>query len=83
MVQARELLIWMHRVTPEGQSESLPALLKVTSGKEIRDVQVDGTRQQLVFPLRAEEKKESKGRSDEIGQVDVEVQLATAGAQEN
>jgi hypothetical protein len=83
MVQARELLIWMHRVTPEGQSESLPAHLKVTSEKETRDVQVDGARQQLVFPLLTEETKESKGRSDEIGQVDVEVQLATGAFQEN
>ncbi|MFL5655658.1 MAG: hypothetical protein ACJ8CB_15955 [Ktedonobacteraceae bacterium] len=80
IVQARELLIWVHRVTPEGQSESLPARLKVTSGKEIRDVQVDGARQQLVLPLLTEEKKESKGRSDEIGQIDVEVELVTAGA---
>src|SRR5256714_7371048 len=83
MVQAQELLIWVHRVTPEGQSESLPARLKVTSGKEIRDVQVDGASQQLVLPLLTVEKKESKGRPDEIGQVDVEVQLATAAAQEN
>jgi len=82
MVQAQELLIWVHRVTPEGQSESLPARLKVTSGKVIRDVQVDGARQQLVLPLLAEEKKESKGRFDKIGQIDVEVQLATAAAQE-
>ena len=83
MVQAQELLIWVHRVTPEGQSESLPARLKVTSGKEIRDVQVDGARQQLVLPLFSEEKKESKWRSDETGQIDVEVQLATAAVQEN
>ena len=82
MVQARELLIWVHRVTPEGQSESLPASLKVTSGNEIRDVQVDGARQQLLLPLRAEEKKGSKGQYDKAGQIDVEVQLAAAGAQE-
>jgi hypothetical protein len=82
MVQAQELLIWVHRVTPEGQSESLPASLKVTSGNEIRDVQVDGVRQQVVLPLRAEEKKGSKGRSDKTGQIDVEVQLATAARQE-
>ena len=32
--------------------------------------------------MLAEEKKESKGRFDKIGQIDVEVQLATAAAQE-
>jgi hypothetical protein len=80
--KAPELLIWVHRVTPEDQSEALPALVKVTSGKETRVVQLDGTRQQLVLPTRAEGKNASKERSDETGQIEVEVQLATAPSRE-
>jgi hypothetical protein len=74
--QAQELMVWVHRVTPEGQSENLPALLKVSSGTYTREFHVDGTRKQFVLPLRDATKKEHKGSSVEVGQLEVEVQLA-------
>jgi hypothetical protein len=43
---------------------------------------VDGARQRLVLPRRAEGKKVGKGRSDETSQIEVAVQLATATARE-
>jgi len=74
--QAQELMVWVHRVTPEGQSENLPALLKVSSGTEIQEFHVGGTRKQFVLPLRDATKKENKGSPGEVGQLEVEVQLA-------
>jgi len=73
---SHELMVWVHRVTPEGQSENLPALLKVSSGTEIREFHVDGTRKQFVLPLRDATKKENKGSRGVVGQLEVEVQLA-------
>ena len=69
-------MVWVHRVTPEGQSENLPALLKVSSGTEIREFHVGGTRKQFVLPLRDATKKENKGSRSVVGQLEVEVQLA-------
>lgn len=80
--KAPELLVWVHRVTAEDQSEALPALVKVTAGKETRAIQLDGTRQQLVVPTRAEGQNVSKERSDEPATLEVEVQLARNPAQE-
>jgi len=76
VTQAQELMVWVHRVTPEGQSENLPALLKVSSGTEIREFHVGGTRKQFVLPLRDATKKENKGSRSVVGQLEVEVQLA-------
>jgi hypothetical protein len=73
--RAQELKVWVHRVTSEGQSENLPALLKVASGTDTREFHVDGTRKQFVLPLRDATKKENKGSSGEVGQLEVEVQL--------
>jgi amino acid permease len=74
--RAQELRVWLHRVTPEGQSEHLPALVYVSSGEEIREFRVDGARKQFVLPLRDAVKKENKGDAGEPGQLEVEVQLA-------
>jgi hypothetical protein len=80
--KAQELMIWVHRVTAEGQSEHLPALVKVSSGKAIREFHVDGTGKQFVLPLRDGVKQERKGGAGEPGQLEVEVQLAGSTAQE-
>ena len=74
--EAQELMIWVHRVTPEGQSENLPALLKVSSGTEIREYHVDGVRKQFILSLRDIVKKDSKGSAHESDQLAIEVQLA-------
>ncbi len=76
VTEARELMIWVHRVTPEGQSENLPALLKVSSGTEIREYHVDGVRKQFILSLRDIVKKDSKGSARETDQLEIEVQLA-------
>ena len=74
--KAQELLVWLHRVTAEGQSEHLPALVKVSSGKAIREFHVDGAGKQFVLPLRDGVKQERKGGASEPRQLEIEVQLA-------
>ena len=74
--KAQELKVWLHGVTLDGQSENIPALVKVSWGKEIREFNVDGAEKQFVFPLRDVTNKENKGGPGEVGQLEVEVQLA-------
>jgi len=51
---AQELKVWAHKVTPEGDSEGLPALLKVHCGDEStqHDLQLAGG--QVLLPLTGE-----------------------------
>src|SRR6266571_9387847 len=74
--KAQELLVWLHRVTAEGQSENLPALLRVSSGKDSREFHLDGARKQFILPLRESVKKDSTGSAPETDQLEIEVQLA-------
>jgi amino acid permease len=74
--KAQELSVWLHRVTAEGQSENLPALLRVSSGKVIREFHMDQASKPLVLPLGNGGKKERGGRAAELGQLEIEVQLA-------
>jgi hypothetical protein len=73
--KAQELMLWIHRVTAEGQSENLPALVKVFSGQDIQEFHLDGASKQFVLPLQGAGKKESKGQPRETDQIEVEVQL--------
>ena len=59
--KAQELRIWLHRVTPDGQSENLPALVKVSSGEEVREFQTDVAGKQFVLLLRDATKEKHKG----------------------
>jgi hypothetical protein len=81
VTEAQELMTWVHRVTPEGQSEHLPALLKVSWGTEIREFHVDGVSKQFILSLRDLVKKDSKGSARETNQLEIEVQLAGKTAQ--
>jgi hypothetical protein len=74
--KARELKVWVHRVTAESYSENLPALVNVSSGKDIREFHLERADKQYVFPLREVVKKEHKGGAGEPTQLAVEVQLA-------
>jgi len=74
--KAQELLVWVHRVTAEGQSENLPALLRVSSGKHSREFHLDGARRQFILPLRESVKKDRTGSAPETDQLEIEVQLA-------
>ncbi len=76
--KAQELRIWLHHVTLEGHSENLPALVKMASGKEIRNLHLDGSGNQFVFPLRNDVKKASRVGAGEPSQLEVEVQLVTS-----
>jgi len=73
---AQELLVWPHRVTPEGYSQHLPALVKVSWGKNIREFQVDGAGKPFVFSLREVVKQEQKDNPGMESQLTVEVQFA-------
>jgi len=48
---ARELKVWAHQITPEGNSESLPALLKVHCGGEKKEFDLKLSAGQVVLLL--------------------------------
>lgn len=49
---ARELKVWVHRVTTDGASEPLPALVEVEAGQETRRFDLRLTGGQVVLPTR-------------------------------
>lgn len=48
---ARELKVWVHLVTLEGNSQRLPARLQVRTGAATREVEADDFNAQMLFPL--------------------------------
>ena len=78
--KAQELRVWLHRVTPDGQSEHLPALVKVSSGEEVREFQIDVAGKQFVLPLKDFMKQEHQDSPGKASQLEVEVQLAARTA---
>lgn len=48
---ARELKVWVHRVTPEGGSEGLPAIVEVHCGSETRRLDLHLSSGEAVVPL--------------------------------
>ena len=74
--KAQELRVWFHRLTPEGQAENLPALVKVFSGQEVREFHMDEAGKQFVLPLREAVKKGHQESPGEMSQLVVEVQFA-------
>jgi len=74
--RAQELKVWLHRVTPEGQSENVPAQVKVFFGQAIQEFHLDGAGKEYVLPLRDTVKNKRKGDADEPNRLEVEVQLA-------
>ena len=53
--QARELKVWAHTVTPDGTSESLPAIAEICCGNDTKrfDLRLSGG--QIVLPMTAGE----------------------------
>jgi hypothetical protein len=47
----RELKVWVHRVTPEQDSQGIPAQLEVHLGDETRHFDLELSRGQVVLPL--------------------------------
>jgi hypothetical protein len=41
ILESKFMKVWVHRVTPEGNSEPLPASLKLFHGDQVEDLQVD------------------------------------------
>lgn len=54
---ARELKVWVHTITSEGNSEGLPALLEFGSGNETRKIGLQASRGQTVVPLAGDENR--------------------------
>ena len=52
--QAQELKVWAHRITTEGDSESLPALLEVRCGDETTRFDLKLSGGQALMPLTGE-----------------------------
>ncbi|GAC1382533.1 MAG: hypothetical protein NVSMB33_09950 [Ktedonobacteraceae bacterium] len=80
--KAQELKMWLHRVTPEGHSEQLPALVKVFWGKETREFHMDGADKPFVLSLREVVKKGHQESPGETSQLAVEVQLVAHTTEE-
>jgi hypothetical protein len=53
-IQARDLKVWAHKITPEGNSEGLPALLEVHRGHEKKDFDLKLSGGQVVLPLEGQ-----------------------------
>jgi amino acid permease len=49
--QARELKVWAHRVTPEGASEGLPALVEISAGNETSRFDLRLSSGQVIIPV--------------------------------
>src|SRR5437764_11708857 len=73
--KAQELKVWLHGVTLDGQSENIPALVKVSSGEEVREFQIDVAGKQFVLPLKDVMKKEHQASPGKESQLEVEVHL--------
>jgi len=52
---ARELKVWVHRVTPDGSSEGLPARVVVTQGERTQQLDLAASDGQALLPLTAAE----------------------------
>jgi len=46
----RDLKVWAHRITPEGDSEALAARLEVELGEEVKQIDLDLTQGQALIP---------------------------------
>ena len=53
--QGRQLKVWAHRVTSEGESEALPVLLEVRSGGDTRRFDLKLSDGRVITPLSGEE----------------------------
>ncbi len=51
VTRARELKVWAHRITPDGESVGLPALVVVESGGARRELDLELSRGQGVVPI--------------------------------
>jgi hypothetical protein len=52
--QAKELKVWAHKVTPEGESEALPALVDVRCGDKVTRLDLKLSGGQALLPITGE-----------------------------
>jgi len=52
--EARELKVWAHKITPEGNSQGLPALLNVHCGNEKKEFDLKSCGGQVILPINGE-----------------------------
>ena len=53
--RARELKVWLHQVTPQGNSQALPARVQVRSVSQTRSFELDHSNAQVLVPLGAQD----------------------------
>jgi hypothetical protein len=53
-VSSREMKVWVHRVTPEGNSHAVPAAVRITDGDQEKAVQLDSNSGQVILPLTSQ-----------------------------
>jgi hypothetical protein len=51
---ARELKVWLHQVTPEGDSEGLPAQVEIQCGDQKQEFDLSSADGQVVLPINGE-----------------------------
>ncbi|MGH7797221.1 MAG: hypothetical protein ACREQ2_20375 [Candidatus Binatia bacterium] len=54
-MKARELKVWAHKVTPDGNSEALPALVEFHCGSEIKQFDLKLSGGQVIWPITGDE----------------------------
>ena len=53
-VSSKEMKVWIHRVTPEGNSESIPAALRIRDGSADTAIRWDSKSSQVIRPLTSQ-----------------------------
>jgi len=54
---SKEMKVWVHRVTPEGISDAIPAALRIRNGDTDRSIQLDSRSSHLIMPLTSRASK--------------------------
>ena len=77
-LRSRELKVWAHRVSADGRTEPLAALVKVSLASRNYEFHIEGVRQEFVLPLSRGSKKMASWEAEHANQLEVEVQLTPA-----
>jgi amino acid permease len=53
-VSSKEMKVWLHRVTPEGNSDAIPAALRIKEGDADKAIQLDSNSSHVIMPLTSQ-----------------------------
>ena len=53
-LSSKEMKVWIHRVTPEGRSDAIPAVLRIRDGDTDKAIQLDSKSSQIIVPLTSQ-----------------------------